>query len=528
MKKIPIIGSILAIFLLWQCADSSANQIKEAAKNSLETSMSGEELAKIHCASCHKYPSPDLLDKSTWGNFVLLRMAAFLGIYHDNVKYLDKMPAQWIEPGVGGQRVAAAKIYPAEPLISREDWEKIRDFYLKNAPAKLASASTKVEIKVGIPNFTIIEFNPSKKVPPLIQAIAIDEANNSVYAGVYKDGIYKMNDEGKLVDKTMGETFFVDFGMGKNEFAALDMATRYATDNPTGQLLIANSFDNFKRKKFTGNLQKLMRPVSFNSGDLDGDGVADYLISEYGNYLGQLAWYSSKNNGKSFEQHVLYPDDGSIKAKIVDLDNDGKNDILALEGNGDEGIDRYLNQGNGAFKRERVLRFLPTNGSTDFQVIDFDGDGKQDILYSNGDNGDYTPILKPYHGIHLFLNKNDEYKEAFFLPLNGVYQAEAVDFDQDGDLDIAAVSFHPDFKNHPQESFVFYENDGQNNFTAHTIPQFADSRWMRFATGDVDKDGDVDILLTAMNIKTPEIAKTVADKWAKEETAILFLQNGKK
>lgn len=528
MKKIPFITILLALFLGYQCADSSADQIKEAAKNSLETSMSGEELAKIHCASCHKYPAPDLLDKSTWGNFVLLRMAAFLGIYHDNVQYLDKMPPQWIEPGMGGQRVAAAKIYPDEPLISREDWEKIRDFYLKNAPAKLASASAKTEIKVGIPNFTVTEFNKTREVPPLVQAIEINEATKSVYVGAYKDGVYQMNGQGKLLDKTAGEAFFVDFLSEKNKFAALDMATRYATDNPTGQLLIANNFTDFKKKKLTGKLTKLMRPVSFNSADLDDDGVEDYLIAEYGNYLGQLAWYGSKDGGKTFQQHILHPDDGAIKAAILDLNNDGQNDILALQGNGDEGIDRYLNQGDGKFKRERVLRFLPTNGSTDFQIIDFDGDGKMDILYANGDNGDYTPVLKPYHGIHLFLNKNDEYQEAFFLPLNGVYQAEAVDFDQDGDLDIAAVSFHPDFNNHPQESFVFYENDGQNNFSAHTISQFADSRWMRFATGDVDADGDVDILLSAMNIKTPEIAQRVADKWAAKETAILLLKNEKK
>ena len=481
-------------------------------------------MSKIHCASCHKYPSPDLLDKSTWGNFVLLRMAAFLGIYHDNVRYLDEMPKEWIEPGIGGKRVVAANVYPKEPLISRADWENIRDFYLKNAPAKIASASANVNIKVGIPNFSIVDFNESKKVPPLIQAIAIDEATKSVYAGVYKDGVYKMNGEGKLMDKSSGNSFFVDFKTDKNKFAALDMATRYATDNPTGKLIVASSFDDFKEQKTTVKLENLMRPVSFKLGDLNGDDTDDYLISEYGNYLGQLAWY----DGESSKQHILFPDDGAIKAEILDLNDDEKNDILALQGNGDEGIDRYINQGNGQFERERILRFLPTNGSTDFQVIDFNGDGKKDILYANGDNGDYTPVLKPYHGIHLFLNKNDEYQEAFFLPLNGVYQAEAVDFDQDGDLDIAAVSFHPDFKNHPQESFVFYENDGQNNFSAHTIPQFSDSRWMRFATGDVDADGDVDILLSAMNIKTPEIGKATADKWAAKETAILLLRNGKR
>jgi len=196
-----------------------------------------------------------------------------------------------------------------------------------------------------------------------------------------------------------------------------------------------------------------------------------------------------------------------------------------LQANSDEGIDWYINQGDNQFKRERKLRFLPTAGSTHFQLVDFDGDGKKDLLYSNGDNGDYLPILKPYHGVHLYLNKNGNYKEAFFIPLNGVYQAEAVDFDEDGDLDIATVSFHPDFQNNLQESFVIFINDGKNNFSSHTISQFADGRWMRFLTADVDGDKDVDILLSAMNIKTPEVPKTVADQWAKADNAIIFLEN---
>ena len=92
-------------------------------------------------------------------------------------------------------------------------------------------------------------------------------------------------------------------------------------------------------------------------------------------------------------------------------------------------------------------------------------------------------------------------------------------------MDIATVSFHPDFKNHPQEAFVIFINDGKNNFTAHTITQFEEGRWMRFVTADLDGDQDVDILLSAMNIKTPEVPKSVADKWAAADNAIIFLEN---
>ena len=84
---------------------------------------------------------------------------------------------------------------------------------------------------------------------------------------------------------------------------------------------------------------------------------------------------------------------------------------------------------------------------------------------------------------------------------------------------------YPDFQNYPQEAFVIFINDGKNNFTAHTITQFAEGRWMRFVTADLDGDKDVDILLSAMNIKTPEVPRAVADKWAAADNAIIFLEN---
>ena len=517
MRKFPIIIILFSLFFLFQCTENTST-------SKVETPETGEELSKIYCASCHLYPSPDLLDQKTWADFVLIRMASFLGIYQDGNKYVDKMPSKWLEPGKGGYRVKQAKIYPDQPALTVEEWQKIAKFYLDNASASIPSASAKTEIKIGIPFFKSKSFSQKKDILPVVQAMAVDSKNKLVYATEFQGGVYQFNYQGKALDYLKGKSHIVDMEVEGDQFVALDMASRYASDNPKGTFNISKSFDDFKQKKYETSLEELMRPVNFTSGDLNGDEEEDYVIAEYGNLLGRLAWWEGKDDGK-FQRHTLFPDDGTIKAEIEDLNGDGKNDIIALHANSDEGIDWYINEGNNKFSRERKLRFSPTNGSTHFQLLDFDSDGRKDILYSNGDNGDYPPLLKPYHGIHLFLNKDGKYEEAFFIPLNGVYQAEAVDFDQDGDLDIAAVSFHPDFQNHPQEAFVVFINDGKNNFTAHTITQFAEGRWMRFVTADLDGDQDIDILLSAMNIKTPEVPKSVADKWAAADNAIIFLEN---
>jgi len=354
--------------------------------------------------------------------------------------------------------------------------------------------------------------------------MTVDEKTKEVYAAEYQGGIYKFDFHGDLIKKHSGRGHVVKMLARENDFVTLDMATRFASDNPQGTLRIGKSLDEYSFDKLELVYAKLMRPVDFSIGDLTGNGQEDFVIAEYGNMLGALSWLETRAQG-DYLRHELYSEDGAIKSEIRDLNGDGKNDIISLMGNSDEGIDWYINQGNGKFERKRKLRFLPTNGSTHFQLIDFDEDGVEDLLYSNGDNGDYQPLMKPYHGIHLYLNKNGSYEESFFLPLNGVYQAEAVDFDKDGDLDIAAVSFHPDFDSNQKEGFVIFENDGGNNFERFTISQYADARWMRFVTTDIDGDSDIDILLSAMNIKTPEVPNSVVQGWNNANESIILIEN---
>ncbi|MFT6709571.1 MAG: hypothetical protein ACJATF_004440 [Flavobacteriales bacterium] len=385
------------VVVLYQCTGDKKSA-SSSADQSTTALQSGEELAKIYCASCHLYPTPDLLDKKTWTNFVLIRMGSFMGIYQNanGSGYVSTISDQWLEPGVGGQGVKAANVYPNQAIVTIPEWEKIIDFYIKNAPDQLPKVQMKV-IKVGIPFFKSRRFNQQKNLVPLVQSMAVDEVNKVVYAAEYKGGIYKFDNKGKQLGEFKAKGHIVEMKATKDEFLFLDMASRYASDDPKGAFYTAKSFEDLTKKRIEISANKLMRPVDFSIGDLTGNQKED------GNY----------------ERHEIFKDDGTIKSEITDLNNDGKNDIIALKGNSGEGIDWYLNEGDGNFKRERKLHFPPTNGSTHFQLIDFDKDGVEDLLYSNGDNGDDTPIVKPYHGIHFFLNKNGEYKEEFFIPLNG-------------------------------------------------------------------------------------------------------------
>ena len=67
----------------------------------------------------------------------------------------------------------------------------------------------------------------------------------------------------------------------------------------------------------------------------------------------------------------------------------------------------------------------------------------------------------------------------------------AADMDDDGDLDVLSASYLPAADNNVQ--IAWYENDGDENYTAHTITSSAEYGTSVFAV-DVDGDGDLDVL----------------------------------
>lgn len=124
------------------------------------------------------------------------------------------------------------------------------------------------------------------------------------------------------------------------------------------------------------------------------------------------------------------------------------------------------------------------------------GDGKKDIIYTCGDNNDYSSILKPYHGIYIYLNEgNYKYKLAKFIPIDGCYKAVVRDFNKDGILDIASISYFADYQRDPEESFVYFQGKGNFEYHPTIIKSLPLGRWVCMDVKDLDGDGDPDILL---------------------------------
>jgi hypothetical protein len=109
--------------------------------------------------------------------------------------------------------------------------------------------------------------------------------------------------------------------------------------------------------------------------------------------------------------------------------------------------------------------------------------------------------------------------------MHGAFKAVARDFDKDGDLDIAAISFFPDYEKAPQESFVYLENLGGLRFSASTFPEAISGRWLALDAADLDGDGDIDIVLGSLIEMNSDVPPALKKNWEQTGPSVLILRN---
>ena len=122
-------------------------------------------------------------------------------------------------------------------------------------------------------------------------------------------------------------------------------------------------------------------------------------------------------------------------------------------------------------------------------------------------------------------DQTNHFTQKYFCPINGCYKAIARDFDGDGDLDIATISFFADYLHQPEEGFVYLENKGDFHFTPYSIPQAGMGRWLTMDAGDLDGDGKTDLILGNFSA-TPSQYKHSID-WKQSPPFIILKNVGK-
>lgn len=207
--------------------------------------------------------------------------------------------------------------------------------------------------------------------------------------------------------------------------------------------------------------------------DIDGDDLSDLVaVSESRN---EVAWFRRATDQPAFFSaavaigHKLDP----IKQSLpIDFDVDGDVDFLVATADSHMmSLEWYENiDGNGMFTRH----FIRELEATWFQAGDFDNDGDIDLLVHQSNNSVWLPNNGAFQfGAPRFVS-NDELSTS--VP---------VDFDQDGDLDLVHVA---------RDAITWYENiDRQGVFERIEVTTGLRRAELEFV-GDFDGNGDVDVV----------------------------------
>jgi FG-GAP-like repeat len=465
----------------------------------------GEKLARQWCASCHAYTPPDLFEQQHWQTQILPRMAWFMGLYEG-----DTLPVD-----LKGQ----SYIFPEKPMLSRADFEAIQEFYLRQAPVNIPGLSVVAPV-MGLSDFKV-HIPDARIVPPGSSMVRIDKDGLLELADVYagKMFIFALDSTPQLLGQGRMPAGTVALREQADTAWYLNMGSFSPNDNPEGSMVQINRHQGMGFAAIEG----LRRPVDMQWGDLNGDGQPEVVISEFGRYLGRLAWWSGQQD--KWTAHTLLDRPGALCSRLYDMDRDGDLDIVALFGQADEGIWQFTNNGKGVFTSKRLLTFGPANGSTSFDLLDWNGDNQIDILYTCGDNADFSPpVVKPWHGVYIYEQTKKGFKPSYFYAMPGAYRAVAYDFDGDSDWDIAANAFFPDFNEANPRGFVLLRQQSKGIMQAQMVPEVQLGRWAVMETGDPDQDGDLDIILGSMLFEAPGFEAKIA-QWKADGIPFIWLEN---
>lgn len=463
--------------------------------------VEGKRLATIHCQGCHELPDPSLLDVNSWENGVLPNMGPRLGIFKHNFKYY---PSSQNDPFLD------SSYYPKAPLLQPAEWQALMSYYLATAQDSMPPQQRSAIKSRNIPGFEIMV--PGFNYPqPAVAFLSINTGATQpvLWNDIGTGKFYAADKLLQLADSVYSPGNIVDIEIADGKYTLLDIGQLNPTNAKLGKIL-GGQPGSFKQLAANTNrlITGLARPVDFCAGDLNNDAKTDYVVCEFGNLTGSLSWIENLDSN-NYRRHELSPQAGAIKAWLYDYNKDGRQDIWVLFAQGNESVIVFTNLGNGRFEPQKVLSFPAVYGSSYFELADFNNDGFADILYTAGDNADFSMVLKPYHGVYVFLNDGkNHFSQQYFFPIHGCFKAMARDFDKDGDLDIAAISFFADYARQPEEGFVYLQNRGSFNFEPHTAPATESGRWLTMDAGDIDGDGKTDIILGNFSIRPADVRPT--------------------
>jgi hypothetical protein len=469
-NKAVLIGLLTLLFTLPYTSDAFST-VEPAHQSSID-----EVMTKVnqYCGACHKVPPPSVMPKKFWPRAV--KAMADLAEKNMGTPFIPPKALQEITAYYYGSSPQKLPVLP----------------YYQNKPNAPLFESSEISAKTALPlvvNVKAVQLHSKSKAEFLIA----DAQKNQVLLLSHTDKGWQ---EKVLADiQVPSHTEVVDYDQdGDKDIIIAALGVMQPSEELAGKILLLrnNGSGIFSQETILKNVGRITdaRPV-----DLDNDGDLDIAVAVFGGgNVGEIAWLENVADGKHIK-HDIIKASGALNVSIVDLNNDGKMDIVSLIAQEYEMVFALINQGGGKFKQVSLAEAPhPMFGSTGLKIVDLDNDKDPDILFTNGDAHDLHMDPKPYHGVQWLENKgNFNFQYHNIGRFYGAATAVAGDMDNDGDLDVVAGSWNNYWQDDKRQSLVWFENDGKQNFTRQNIAARPKSI-VSFELQDITGDGRLDII----------------------------------
>jgi hypothetical protein len=269
-------------------------------------------------------------------------------------------------------------------------------------------------------------------------------------------------------------------------------------------------------------LDHVGRVADVQAADFRGCGKLDLVVAAFGwRNTGEILYLENQTTDwskPSFTARVLDDRHGGIHVPVGDINGDGKPDFVALISQEHETIVAFLNEG-GHFRKETIYTAPhPAFGSSGIQLVDLNGDGKLDVLYTNGDTLDAPYLLKPYHGISWLENRGRfPFHHHPITPMYGAMRAVAATFSGKANKDIIAVSFLPPehFARREElqlDSIVLLEQTAPDTYVRHSL-ETGSCDHFTCAVGDIFGDGNLHLVTGSFSLSEGKMKMPAITVW---------------
>ncbi|MFC1757976.1 FG-GAP-like repeat-containing protein [Planctomycetota bacterium] len=270
-------------------------------------------------------------------------------------------------------------------------------------------------------------------------------------------------------------------GAGNTKFTAGDLDSDgdidFIVQSQISQLdRFVNDDANFSQ---ADSMATALRIEDFRIRDVDEDGDQDILVATEDD----VTLFENTSHNQFADENVLIADVRPDQVDVHDANHDGLVDIVYASW---RGTAWHINRGNGSYSPAIVLSGQTQN----IGIADINQDGTEDLVLSSwaNDRISWTPFLQK-RKYETFAIDTDVERAGEVFPL---------DLENDGDIDLISYSW--------RSGLTKYENLGAGQYAKPE--QLAGQAFgtTDLRTGDIDGDGDLDLLAVARSRRGPQVS----------------------